>query len=214
MKKIIVLFSLFLISYTFCNAQQDPTATKILDGVTAKYKTYTSVKAAFSLKVVDGAGKVTDQQSGTFYLKGTKFRIELPNQILSCNFTTMWTYMTKSNEVTIADYEPDEDEITPDKIFTIYQKNFIYAYMGEKTVNGIVYQLIDLSPTDKTKPYFKVSLTIDKKNQTISSATVYDKNQNKYTYSITTLSPNVTLADSFFNFDTSKYPGIKITDLR
>ena len=214
MKKITLLFAAIftIVSTTF--SQQDATATKILDGVTAKYKTYTSVKAAFSLKVEDGQNKVTDQQTGTFYLKGTKFRIEMTNQIISCNATTIWTYLKKSNEVTIADYEPDPDEITPDKIFTIYQKDFIYQYMGESTVAGVVYQKIDLSPVDKSKPFFKVSLTIDKVNKTISSAKVFDKNGNKYTYTIPSITPNITLTDAFFNFDATKYPGIKTTDLR
>ena len=199
---------------TIIFGQQDVTATKILDGVTAKYKTYSTVKATFSTKVEDSQNKVTDQQNGTFYLKGQSFRIEMTNQIITCNGTTIWTYLKKSNEVTISDYEPDPDDITPDKIFTIYQKDFIYSYKNESTSNGVVYQNIDLSPIDKSKPFFKVSLTIDKSNKTISSAKIFDKNQNKYTYNITALSPNVTLADAFFSFDTSKYAGIKITDLR
>ena len=60
----------------------------------------------------------------------------------------------------------------------------------------------------------KVRLAIDKAAKTIQSATVFDKNGNRYTYEIKKFTPNVELNDAFFAFDTKKYPGIEVVDLR
>lgn len=111
-------------------------------------------------------------------------------------------------------YEPDENSITPSQIFTIYEKNFIYAFMEEKTVNGKVLQYIELTPNDKSKPYFKIRLGIDKTAKTVQNAIVFDKNGNRYTYEIKAFTPNPAIADSFFTFDTKAHPGVEVVDLR
>ncbi len=72
MKKILAL-SLVLSSFSMLFAQNsssdlgtnDPEAKKILEAVTAKFKSYSSVKAAFSLKIENSAGKVQGEKKGT-----------------------------------------------------------------------------------------------------------------------------------------------------
>ena len=46
------------------------------------------------------------------------------------------------------------------------------------------------------------------------NAVVFDKNGNRYTYEIKAFTPNPTLADSFFTFDTNAHPGVEVVDLR
>ena len=111
-------------------------------------------------------------------------------------------------------YEPDESTISPSQIFTIYQKNFLYAFTEEKTMNGKVLQYIELTPIDKSKPFFKIRLAIDKAAKMIQSAVVFDKNGNRYTYDIKNFTPNPDLPDNFFMFDSKAHPGVQVVDLR
>jgi len=214
MKKATLLLGLILCVSFISRAQQDPKATQILNGVSAKYKSFTSVKADFSIKIENGQNKTTDTQTGTLYVKGNKYKVNLKNQEVTSDNNTVWTYIKEANEVQVNTYEPDENSITPSQIFTIYEKNFIYAFIEEKTVNGKVLQFIELTPNDKSKPYFKIRLGIDKAAKTVQNAVVFDKNGNRYTYEIKTFTPNPALADSFFTFDTKAHPGVEVVDLR
>ncbi|MBX7109762.1 MAG: outer membrane lipoprotein carrier protein LolA [Chitinophagales bacterium] len=215
MKKTAGLFTCCVLYCLSIAAQQpDVKAQQILNGVSAKYKGYKSVQADFALTLEGGSDSKTNQQSGTLYLKGNKYKLMLSNQEIISDNITVWTYLKAENEVQINTFEKDDNNISPTEIFTIYEKNFLYAFNEEKTIAGKTLQIIDLTPNDKNKPYFKVRLAIDKAAKTIQSATVFDKNGNRYTYEIKKLTPNVELNDAFFAFDTKKYPGIEVVDLR
>jgi len=75
-------------------------------------------------------------------------------------------------------------------------------------------QVIDLTPVDTKKTYFKVRLTINKSLKSLVSARIFDKNGNKYTYTVSTFLANPVLGDSFFNFNAADHPGVTITDNR
>ena len=216
MKKLIIALLMLLNFniYSIYGQQNDPKATEILNGLSTKYKTYSSVRSVFIIKIENPQGKITDTQNGTLYVKGSKYKIELANQDIICNNVTVWTYLKDANEVQINEYTPDDNSINPSEIFTIYEMNFLYALIEEKTIAGKVVQVIDLTPNDKTKNYFKVRLTIDKADKSIMSAKIFDKSGSKITYEVQKLTPNFPLTDAFFSFDTKKYPGIEVVDLR
>jgi hypothetical protein len=46
--------------------KSDPEAKKVLDAVSAKFKTFKSVKANFTLKIENAAGKVQGTKQGLF----------------------------------------------------------------------------------------------------------------------------------------------------
>ncbi|MEO6638852.1 MAG: outer-membrane lipoprotein carrier protein LolA, partial [Ginsengibacter sp.] len=80
---------------------------------------------------------------------------------------------------------------------------------GKKTV-----QEIELTPVDKTKAFFKVLVGIDKATRSIVSTKVFEKNGNKYTYTVTSMKTNTSLADALFVFTAAKYPNVEVVDLR
>jgi outer membrane lipoprotein-sorting protein len=100
------------------------------------------------------------------------------------------------------------------QIFTLYEKGFKYLYTSDKKIGAKVYQMIDLSPTDTKKSYFKIRLGIDKVAKQVASVLIFDKNGNKYTYDVKTFVPNVKVPESTFTFDAKKYPGVEVVDLR
>ena len=195
-------------------AQSDPKAQEILKGVSAKYKSYKSVSTSFKLNLLDQKSKKTTVQSGTVSLKGAAYNFAMSGQTVMCDGKTTWTYMKESNEVQVSDNKPSVDAISPTTIFTMYEKGFKSKFLADKKVSGKAIQLIELTPDDSKKSYFKIQLTIDKAGKYVSEAKVFDKNGNIYTYSIVKFSPNAIVTDDLFSFNKAKYPGVEIVDLR
>jgi len=194
--------------------KSDPEAKKVLDGVSAKFKTFKSVQSNFSLKIQNSAGKNLGTKSGTVYMKGTKYRVTLTGQEIFCDGNNISTYDKSANELTITKLDPSANSLTPQKIFTnFYDKDFLYKLNDGGTAAKTI-QEVELTPIDKSKPFFKVLLFIDKKTQTITSTKVYEKAGNIYTYAVAKMNTNALVNDSQFLFDAKKYPGVEVVDLR
>jgi len=111
----------------------DPDAKKVLDGVTAKFKTYATVKADFVLQIENAAGKIQGTKKGTAYMKSNQYKVELTEQEIFCNAQKIWTYDKSANEVQVSKFDPSGSSFTPQKIFTnFYEKDFLYKLNGEK----------------------------------------------------------------------------------
>lgn len=196
--------------------QSDPEAKKILDAVSAKFKTYKGVKAVFSFSNEDNKGKVLGVKKGTLLMKGNKYRVTLTGgQDIFCDGVNIWTYDKAVNEVTVSKFDPTANTITPQKLFTnFYDKDFLYKLNGDKTQGGKMVQEIELTPYDKSKPFFKVYVLVDKAAKTIYSTKVMEKSGNNYIYTVSSLNGNAPVTDNMFVFDKTKYPGVEVVDLR
>jgi outer membrane lipoprotein carrier protein len=193
-------------------AQTDAKAKSILEAVSKKVNGLKSLKANFALHL--NSGKVKESKKGTFYMKGPKYRVELAGQQIICDNKTVWTYMKETNEVQVSNYNPNEQTISPAKLFTnFYDKEYNYKYAGTRTVAGKSCNIIEMTPTNKSKQFSKVELAIDKSN-TIVGGNIWEKNGNKYQYDVSGFTPNAPVADALFTFDAKKYPGVEVVDLR
>lgn len=215
MKKIYLSALLFCTSLLAIAQPSDPAAKAILDGVSAKFKTFTTVQATFVYKVENASGKALSTKTGTLLLKGLKYKVTFSGQEIFCNGTTIWNYDKAANEVTISKLDASSGMITPQKLFTnFYNNDFRYILNGEKTVSGKVVQEIEMTPLDKSKPFFKVYLQVDKAAKTIYSTKVLENAGNRYSYTVSTMKTNTPIADNVFTFDKTKYPGVEEVDLR
>ncbi len=222
MKQILTGIFLAMVMISAVNAQppkgmgsSDPNAKKVLDAVSAKFKTFKAVQAKFSLKVENGTGKVMGNKSGNVYMKGTKYRVNVTGQEIFCDGSNVWTYDKSANEVTITKLDGSNNTITPQKLFTnFYDRDFLYKLNGESKAGGKTLQEVELTPIDKSKPFHKVLVYVDKASQSISSTKVFEKTGNKYTYSVSGMNTSGAVADAMFVFDAKKYPGVEVVDLR
>jgi len=190
-------------------------AKKVLDGVSEKFKTFKTVNASFSYKVENAAGKNLFTKKGTVWMKGTKYRVSFSGQEIFCDGKTVWNYDKAANEVTISSLDASGSTLSPQKLFTnFYDKDFTYFLKGEKKEGGKTLQEIEMTPTDKSKAFSKVNVMVDKTAKTIYSTKVTEKAGSKYSYTVTTMKSNATIADSQFVFDKKKYPGVEEVDLR
>ncbi|TCC96006.1 LolA family protein [Pedobacter hiemivivus] len=215
MKKIVLLLIVTLGYIHVVNAQTDAKAKAILNDVSKKYRSYDVVKADFSLIIDNQQANAKDTQQGTLYVKANsnKYKVSMTTQEMISDGKTLWTYLKEEKEVQVTNANSD-DALNPAKIFTIYEKGFKYLYTGDKKVGTKIYQMIDLTPTDVNKSYFKIRLTIDKAARQIASALILEKNGNKYTYTVKSFVANAKVPESTFTFDAKKYPGVEVVDLR
>jgi outer membrane lipoprotein carrier protein len=217
-----VILSIFLALTTHSNAQSakglgksDPEAKKILDGVSAKFKTFKAVKANFSLAIENAAGKNQGTKTGNVQMKGSKYRVTLNDQEIFCDGKTIWTLDKAANEVQITTLDNSSGSITPQKLFTnFYDKDFLYILNEEKKVGAKTIQVVELTPVDKSKPFFKVLVEVDKAAKSLVSTKVFEKNGNRYTYSVSGMNTSGDIPDNVFLFDAKKYPGVEVIDLR
>jgi outer membrane lipoprotein-sorting protein len=211
---------LFLLANVFAYAQSpgtqdDKEAADILKGVSTKYKSYKSVKATFKITVENPKDKSKDVQSGTICLKGNKYKLEVAGQDIVTDGKTRWTYVKDANEVQIDNQKTDENTITPSNLFTMYEKGWLFKFTGEQKEKGMVYQLVELIPVDpKKKNIFKVKLTINNNDRFITTAKLFDKNGSVQTIAVDKLTPDACDDDAIYSFNTGKYPGAEVIDLR
>jgi outer membrane lipoprotein carrier protein len=191
----------------------DPRAKEVLDKSSAAYKQNTAIYSKFTQSIEIPGGK-KNNKNGEIYIKGNKYKIKFNDQEIYCNEKAVWTYLKDVNEVQINDYESDPSDMTPNNMFNIYQKDFNYIKINDENVLEKACSVVDLSPKDKSRSYFKVRLWINKQTNLLSRIKIFDKNGYRYTYTINTININSKIEDSEFNFDKTKYPGVHIEDLR
>lgn len=216
MKKVYTI-ALLLATAILGQAQtkNDPEAKKVLDAVSAKFRTFSSPQASFTYQVENAQGKVLSAKKGVVNMKGNKYKVSMGGLEIFSDGRTSWNYDKGANEVTVSGIEAGSSAMTPQKLFTnFYDKDFLYKLNGEKKLAGKTVQEIELTPTDKSKPFHKVYVLVDKAAKTIYSARFLEKTGNRYSYTINSLAPKSALTDAAFVFDKKKYPGVEVVDLR
>jgi len=223
MKKLSIYILLFLGSME-AHAQQDAQAKSILNAVSKKFKAYAIVKADFTFLLDNPQAGGKQSQNGALIVnsKAGKYKVTLfdpvnkvaTDQEIISDGKTQWTYLLKDKEVQVNNAGKSEDEMNPSQLFTMYEHGYKYIYNGDEKLNGKLCAVIDLSPENIDKPFFKIRLYIDKAKQQIYSAIMFDKSGARYTYTLNTITPNVKVPDDTFVFDKSKHPGVDVVDLR
>jgi outer membrane lipoprotein-sorting protein len=226
MNKFIIFSALILIAVIPAFAQKDAAAKAILNKVSQKYRTYDAIKTDFTFTLENPQAGIKETQNGTLVArsKSNKFKVSLYSpgasgnpevaQEIICDGKTQWTYLKKDKEVQVNNADNSGEGLNPAQVFTIYEHGYKYIYNGENKIGGKVYQEIDLTPEDIKKQFFKVRLEIDKAKKQIYSALVFDKNGNRYTYTLKSFVPNVVVPDNTFSFDTKAHKGVEVVDLR
>lgn len=206
---------LILLSPILASAQTDSKAQEILKSVSAKFKSFKSYKANFTIIIENTKDKSKEVQKGTIYIKGSKYRLEIAGQDVISDGKTRWTYVKDANEVQIDNQKADDNTISPTNIFTIYEKGWQSKYTGDSKDKTITYSQIELIPSEgKNKNVFKIKLSINKADKSIASAKLMDKNGGVQTINVEKISPDGAADDNIFVFNKAKYPGADIIDLR
>jgi outer membrane lipoprotein-sorting protein len=224
MKRTLLYLLVSMLTFNTAFAQKDVDAKKILKQVSARYRSYDVVKADFTFTYENQQAGTKDSQAGTLISrsKANKFKVIIYNQLdkqavdqqIISDGKNQWTYNQKDKEVELSTVDHSSESMNPAQIFTIYEKGYKYVYTGDAKIDGKLCQVIELTPEDADKPFFKIRLSIDKAKKQVYSAMIFDKNGNRYTYTVRTFTPNVKVPENIFTFDKKDYPGVELVDLR
>lgn len=215
MKKILVLTANLLIFSSLVMAQKDKKATAILDEMSKKYQNMQSFSAAFTYGVEGSNAKLTESYKGDVTVKGPKFKLKMAGQEVFANGKDMYSYVKETNECSVTAFDPNEmDALSPTKIYSIYKKGYKYVFLEEVKEGSQFYEVVELSPEDKSSKVAKVQIKVDKKDKTVKSWKVWDKNGKRTVFRVDKFMPNTPADDKTFTFDKKKYPGVEVVDLR
>ncbi len=216
MQKLLLL--IITLCPVFVFAQKDPQAKLILDNVSQKALKYKDISASFEYTIT-GAGK-NENYSGSFKVKGQKFTMEIDETIVYCNGKTRWVYLKESNEVNVTNIEitdslePEERFLVdPISLFSIYKSNYKYNIQGTENIDGKEFTLIDLTPENLNKTYFKIRLWITDNND-LSAVKYFQKNGERLTLTLKNVKPDNKFKDQEFDFKESDYKDVEVIDLR
>lgn len=211
---LIMLVSLSVLAQDGQVKSNDEKAKAILDLVSEKYKTYSSIQADFSLNIVNEDADVNETKTGVFYVQGSNYKLDMDEQMVVCDNENLWTYLKEANEVQVTFYDEEEATISPSQLFTIYEDNYFYVWHSETKEDGTVYDLIDLTPFDKDQPFFKVRISVNRDSNMIEGAKLFTEDGTHFVYKITDLETDNEITDDTFTFDVDAYEGIEVIDLR
>src|SRR5882757_4757202 len=110
MKKSIFIF-IGIIAGNVAAAQYDPKALEILEAMSKRYKAITSFEANLTTTLINESAGVKDELKGKVTVKGDKYRLELAEQHVYNNGTTVWTYLPESKEVNVDNFDPRSDDL-------------------------------------------------------------------------------------------------------
>lgn len=212
----LVLMVLVSLVWLQGRAQSEVRARQILAQVSKKYGAYNTIKSNFIYRIVSPQSGATSTVSGVLYSqpKANRYLIQTNTQDLISDGKLQWTYLKEEKEVQLNNADNSPRSFNPARIFTMYDKGFKSLYTGDEKLNGSTAHVIDLTPLDAQQSYFKVRLLIDSRSKDIKSAMIFDKNGNRYTYTVKTIVANPNLPAGFFTFNKAKHPGVEVVDLR
>ena len=100
---------------------------------------------------------------------------------------------------------------SPNKLFTIYEEDYKYSYIGADSQKDKRLQIIDLLPKE-SGAFIKITLSVNTAKNQLHKITILDKNGGTYTYLVTSFESNTNIVPFTFNID--DYPGVEVIDLR
>lgn len=214
MKKFAILMILAVMAVAASAQNVDGGANELMKKVSLQYQKYNTLQFHYTLKTTKD-DKTLGVSEGDFYLKGSKYKTNFGGQQLYCDGTSIWSYDKDANEVSIYEYDPDDDQnlMNPQRVLKDWASNFRAKFIRDEFTNNVQYSIVDLTPKT-AQSYYRIRVYIVKTSLKIAKIAVYEKDNTIYTYSIEQFKSDIPLDDKLFVFDKTKYPGVEVNDMR
>lgn len=193
----------------------DVKTKKRMNDVKAKYEKLKYFKVDFTLVINIQQANKTETEKGTMIQNGKKFYINQKDKEIINDSKTQWLIDKEAKEVQITNAEANKNDnvLTPNEIFSLFEKDFLSIFFTETYINKIKCSVIDMTPINKDVDYYKIRVWINTKDNSIQQLRMFTKDGNQYTCTINSFVTNASNATAF-TFDKSKYPSYEIVDLR
>jgi len=220
-KRFILCASFFAFSFLFCayGQQDDPRSKKIIDDMTAKFKTYPTVSMNFSVIVTQLQNKSETKLEGKLWIKSNKFKLEIPEYVYYFDGSKLYQYMPDVNEVNIMKPDPAEDNeefqlFNPQTYFNLSSKSFKSNLVRESIHDRRNVYEIDLYPIQlKTARYSRIRIMVEKSTLQLVYLKAFLNDGTHYELSFKPYQTLPAMRDSFFTFNKSEHPNVEVIDL-
>ena len=204
-KILIIIFSIFQLN----SFGQNDKSNELLKQLSINTKSYSFIDVDFDFNFLNTSQEINENQQGNIKISNNKFRLNLNEQIIISDDSTQWIYLKESNELQIMEFDSEDEMLSPNKLFTIYENGYKSQYIELKDNDHI----IDLFPLESSE-FKNIQLYINKEKIQISKIILYDKNGGSFSYSITKFITNTDFDENLFKFKVEEYPDLEIIDLR
>ena len=194
----------------------DVKAKALLDKVKKQYDGYGSLESNFKIEYKLAEQPKPEIMSGKVYQQGDNFRAEMGKDFVMGNGQMIWQKTGNTVQIKSASGKDADDLMTPKTLLRMYEKKeFIFGITGESAEGwSKKATILTGKPTNRRGEFTKIVLAIDQKTNNIVSVTAFGRDQSRSKVSLESPSINQKYSASMFNFDKSKYPGVKVEDLR
>ncbi len=195
----------------------DPKAKAFLDKVKKQYEGYSTLETKYKLEVKAAEQPKPDVTSGKMTQQGERYRVDIEKDFIIGDGKIIWRKAGNIVQIMNTDGKSKSEFLSPKELVKLYEKKEYVAGITAERTEGWSPKatIITLKPTNSRRgDYTKIELAIDQKTNNIVSATAIDKFQTRIKVSMDAPVTNQKLDTSKFIFDKSKYPGIKVEDLR
>ena len=188
---------------------QDDKANDILKQLSENTRSYETMDVDFDFNFVNLSQDINEAQKGNIKIHKNKFRLNLNQQLIISDDSTQWIFLKESNELQIMEYDSEDDMLSPNKLFTIYEKGYKSNYV--ETTESI--HVIDLFPIESNE-FKNIQIQVDINKIQLKKIILFDKNGGSFSYVITRFETNNDLASELFKFNVEDYNDVEIIDLR
>ncbi len=220
MKRLLLLSaSLWLAAFSLqaqALADAQRKAAAMIDHFSAKLKKINIPRIDFEYTIESRQDDLKETMTGTLYLKlkQKKMRVEMPDQLIVADGRHVWVIQKELKEITKDAYSPEINQMNPLNLLNEYREKFLYAFMGrQEGPDGKTWDLVELTPNDKSADFFKIKLFFSPKNGMLRFFQIFDKAGVIYTFEIQSLQNAHNATNQLFSVDLNKYSGYSVTDL-
>ena len=208
MKKATTIIGIIL-TFMVGALQAQTMASELVKKTIDKINKHKNVEFVFDYDMSNETIAVTESASGTAYLQGDAYKLEVEGQQIISDGKIMWTYLPDSEEVMVSNPSDDENIITPIKLLTTYDKDYTMKY-GKSSEKGI--KVVEMS--NPKGEFSKVTLKINEAKLEIVSATISNRSGDAFTIKIKKTVFDQNLEAKFFTFDEKAHPKVDVINMR
>lgn len=161
--------------------------------------------ADFTQTIESGDFFEDEKVEGTLLMEyPNKFRLDTPEQVISCDGETLWSYSVENEQVVIQPVDEAEDLVTPaDYLFNFKANYNVVADTMMELGKQVCYRLTLVS---KSKDQFvqELQLYLNYETYEVAQVTYTDINDNLVTISFRKLKLGVPIPPEKFHFQTPK----------
>lgn len=187
------------------NAQDN--AEALIRILVNQMKSHKNVEMTYQYQI-NNSDVTTTPETGKGWLQGNAYKVEMVEQEIVSDGTTIWTYLIDDGEVMISNAEDGTDN-TPLKLLTSLDENYAATLT---TIDPQGNATIELA--NPKGQYRRVTLRANVSKLAINSLDVYIDDGTKLIVTMQEMKFDQELGDDFFTFDTKKHPKVDIIDMR